>query len=77
MSSLQAEFDSVLPGCSLCHRPIERGETLYEEQVGWAKRRRNGGLHSLVARRSTGRTCCEGCAQKARRGIHPEQLQLS
>ena len=77
MSSLQAEFDSPLPGCSLCYRAMERGEAVYEEQIGWAKRRPRGGLNALVARRATGKLACERCVQKARRGIHPDQLTIS
>lgn len=77
MSSLQAEFDSPLPGCSLCFRAMEQGEAIYEEQVGWARRRRGGGLNALTARHSTGRIACERCVQKAKRGIHPNQLTIS
>ena len=77
MSSLQEEFDRPLVGCDLCHRAIGDGEAVYEEQVGWAKRRRSGGLNALVARRTTRRIACERCVTKARRGIHPDQLQLS
>jgi len=77
MSSLQAEFDSPLPGCALCYRAIQDGETVYEEQMGWAARRTRGGLNALVARRSTGRVACAQCVQKIKRGIHPNQLTIS
>jgi hypothetical protein len=77
VSSLQQEFDSPLIGCSLCYRALERGEAVYEEQIGWAKQRAKGGLNALVARRSTGRVACERCVQKARRGIHPDQLTIA
>lgn len=77
MSRLQQTFDSPLPGCSLCHRAIREGEIVYEEQIGWAARRKGGGLNALVARRSTGRVACAQCVSRARRGIHPEQMSIS
>jgi len=75
--SLQAEFDSPLLGCSLCHRPMEKGEAVYEEQVGWARRRAGGGLNALLSRRSTGRVACARCIERMRHGTHPDQLTIS
>ena len=77
MSSIQEEFDSPLPGCSLGYHAIPEGVPVYDEQIGWAKRRKGGGLHSLLVRKATGRVACERCVQKARRGIHPDQLSIS
>lgn len=77
MSSLQEEFDRPLLGCSLCHRAIEDGETVYEEQLGWAARRKRGGLNALTSRRSTGRVACARCIQRMKRDVHPEQMTIS
>lgn len=75
--SLQAEFDSPLRGCSLCYRPIGESEVVWEEQTGWAKRRKQGGTNALVARKPTGLIACSRCVERARLGIHPNQLTLS
>lgn len=77
MSYLQQEFDSPLLGCSLCHRAIESGELIYEEQTGWVKKRTGGGTNALTDARKTGRVACARCIEKLRRHIHPEQLRIS
>lgn len=76
MSALQQEFDRPLLGCALCKRAIQDGEPVFEEQTGWAARRKRGGLNALVARRSTGKVACYGCVNRLKRDIHPEQLTI-
>ena len=72
----QRTLDSLLLGCSLCHRSMERGEIVYEEQVGWAAKRKKGGTNALVARRKTGRIACTQCVNRARRGVAEGQMAI-
>jgi len=79
VSSLQEEFDKPLVGCSLCHRAIktEQNEPVYEEHVGWQRKRKTGGTNVLYGRHTTGRFACMRCIEKIRKSIHPDQLTLS
>lgn len=57
------EINHPLP-CAECGRSIDtRSPLVLHEVTGWAKRRKQGGLHALSFKWATGRVMCERCAR--------------
>lgn len=50
------------------------------EYIGWAKKRargpKSGGLHALELPEQTGAVAHASCVEKAKKGIHPNQMTL-
>lgn len=69
--------EGILVQCSECGRPVdERSPLTMFEVTGWAKRRKQGGLHGLSFKYETGRLMCGGCATKRRLTGSAQQGQM-
>ena len=56
--------------CSKCGREIDALEPeIWEEQIGWAKKRGAGGLNQLKLRTQTGAVMCATCMVQALHGM--------
>jgi len=62
--------------CSFCQQPIEYGERVYHEVIGWEEERRQGGTNALRLRSRTGAQAHWVCVDKAVGG-HAGQLDLT
>lgn len=53
--------------CVLCGEPInERAADVYAQEIGFAQRRSEGGVHALALRRETGEHAHQVCVEKLR-----------
>jgi hypothetical protein len=61
--------------CPFCHGPVEPGERVYYEVLGWEAERKQGGTNALRLRSRTGQQAHWFCVDKASRG-HTGQSEL-
>lgn len=70
----RAKADSA--ACTLCDKAIEPGQHVMQEEIGYARIRREGGTNALALRRVTGRFAHQVCVEAVSRGISPHQESL-
>jgi hypothetical protein len=64
--------------CALCHEPIPnlRAKGVLTEVTGWVADRTGGGVHHVIARRSTGRYAHNACAEEEKL-VTTQQIALN
>jgi hypothetical protein len=55
--------------CPFCHAPIEPGERVYHEVLGWETERKQGGTNAIRLRQRTGQRAHWRCVDRAQHGL--------